>query len=102
MHEKREFFRLKNHGDISGVYGTHPLDIVEISSSGVAIIKKNIYIQKEGIIDLQINHVTVQIKYELLRIELKTMVLVFKDKDEIDKLFMVLKHLKDEHKNSGD
>lgn len=98
MHEKREFFRLKNEGNIEASYGPHPLDVVEISSSGVAIIKKNIYIQKEGVIELKFNHVSVHVKYELLRIELKTMVLVFKNQDDIDMLFNILKRLKEEHR----
>ncbi|TAL63877.1 MAG: PilZ domain-containing protein [Legionella sp.] len=97
MHEKREFFRLRNTGDIQASYGPHALDVVEISSSGVAIIKKNIYIQKEGIIELKFNHVCVHVKYELLRIELKTMVLVFKNQEDIDTLFTILKRLKEDH-----
>jgi len=99
MYEKREFFRLKNKGEIEGKYGAHDLEIVEISSSGVAIIKKNIYIQKEGMIELKINHISVHVKYELLRIELKTMVLVFRNQEDIDTLFNILKKLKDEHRS---
>lgn len=95
MHEKREFFRLKNTGNIHGMYGNHPLEIVEISSSGVAIIKKNIHIQQEGMIELKFNHVSIHVKYELLRIELKTMVLVFRNKQDIDNLFSILKRLRD-------
>lgn len=98
MHEKREFFRLKNNGEIEAKYGSHKLDIVEISSTGVAIIKKNVYIQEAGEIEFIINHVDINIKYELLRVELKTMVLVFKNKEDIEKLFMVLKKIKDSHK----
>lgn len=98
MHEKREFFRLKNTGNIHGIYGSHELDIVEISSSGIAVIKKNIHIQKEGMIDLKINHVAIKVHYELLRIELRTMVLVFKNKEEIDCLFPILQRMKNENR----
>ena len=96
MDEKRNFFRVKNKGDILAKYGSHSLDVIEVSSSGVAIIKKSIHIQKEGTLELNINHTSVKIKYELLRIEKKTMVLIFKNKEEIDKLFLILKQLKDE------
>lgn len=95
MDEKRQFFRIKNKGDILAQYETHALEVINISSSGVAVIKKNIHLPENGTIEITILNFLQKVKYEILKIESKTMVLVFKDEEDIDKLFLILKHLKD-------
>lgn len=95
MYEKREFFRVKNNGNIHAKYGAHDLEVIEMSSSGVAIIKKDTHIKREGSVEIRINNDTRFMDYKLLRTEQKKMVLVFTIKEEINELFILLKHLKD-------
>ena len=97
MDEKRQFFRIHNNGSIHASCDGHPLEVIEISSSGVAIIKEDTHIQNKGKIDLQIEESHLKINYEVLRVEEKTMVLVFKKKSDVEKLFLILKRLKDKH-----
>lgn len=100
MDEKRQFFRVKNHGDIKASYEKHPLDVIEISSVGVAIIKEDNQIPKEGLLDLNIFNHSLTVKFDLLKVEKKTMVLIFSIANDINKLFEILKQIKDEHKLS--
>jgi len=98
MDEKRKFFRIKNTGAIHASLETALLEVVEISSSGVVVIKKRDEFPPEGIIELSINNFSMPIKYHLLRIVKETMVLIFKEEAEINELFLILKRLRDEEK----
>ncbi len=98
MDEKRQFFRIENKGDILAQYETLSLDVINISSSGVAVIKKNINLPEKGIIEITILNFLQEVKYEILKVENKTMVLVFKDREDINNLFLILKRLKDNSK----
>lgn len=99
MDEKRKYFRIKNNGEIHAKAANHPLNILEMSSSGAAIIKKNINLPKEGSIEIQIHSFSIIVNYAILRIVKNTMILVFKNEEEINKLFLPLKHLRDEQKS---
>lgn len=99
MDERRKFFRLKNHGEIQAKSPTHSLDVIEISSSGVVVIKKNIHLDQNGTIEIKIHSFIMSIHYEILRTDEVTMVLIFKNEMEINRLFLALKHLRDEQRN---
>lgn len=98
MDEKRKFFRIKNLGDIEAHTDSYNIDVVEISSGGAVVIKKNIYLPKQGSINLKIHNSQLQVSYEILRTVKNTMVLIFVKDDEIEHLFQILKPLRDEQK----
>lgn len=98
MDEKRKFFRLINHGEIQAKSSDQPLDVVEISSSGALVIKKNLNLTQKGTIEIIIHNFDMLIHYEILRTDEETMVLVFKYETEINKLFQALRHLRDEQR----
>jgi len=95
MDEKRQFFRIRNTGEIHAK-AIDELEVIDISSSGVLVIKKNSKVPPQGIIELHILNFSINVSYEILRVEKKRMVLVFNKEDEISKLFLVLKTLRDE------
>ncbi|AMP88518.1 PilZ domain-containing protein [Legionella pneumophila] len=99
MDERRKYFRLKNHGEINASLGNNPIEIVEISSNGALVLKQNIDIAKEGILKLQIHNFIMELSYEIVRIEDKNIVIHFTKEDETNRLFLVLKRLRDERKN---
>jgi hypothetical protein len=101
MDEKRKFFRLINHGEIQAKYSDQSLNVVEISSSGALVIKKNINLSQRGSIEIIINNFDMLIHYEILRADEETMVLIFKYESEINKLFRALKNLRDEQRKSS-
>jgi hypothetical protein len=101
MDENRRFFRIKNKGDIRASSENKSLDVIDISSSGVLIIKKNSALPKAGTLELNIRTFSLKISYEILRIEKEMMVLGFNNKEEMNTLFLVLKHLRDEQKNGN-
>ncbi|KTD61063.1 hypothetical protein [Legionella shakespearei] len=98
MDEKRKFFRLKNHGEILAKSSEQSLEVVEISSSGALVIKKNINLSQTGTIEIIINNFDMLIHYQILRTDEETMVLIFKKEFEINKLFRALKNLRDEQR----
>ncbi len=100
MDEKRQFFRIKNTGDILANCDDHPLEVIEISSKGMAVIKEDTKVPEKGFLELHINNESLVVKFEILRVENKTMVLIFTRKEDISKLFLILKDLKDHHKLS--
>lgn len=101
MDENRQFFRIKNTGRILAQIANHPLEVIDISATGI-LIKKNNQVPKQGILGLNIHNFTMNISYEILRAEEYTMVLVFNKEEEINKLFLVLKNLRNEqNKQSG-
>ncbi|HAT6978254.1 TPA: PilZ domain-containing protein [Legionella pneumophila] len=99
MDERRKYFRLKNHGEINASLVNNSLEIVEISSNGALVLKQNIDIPKSGILKLQIHNFIMELGYEVVRIEDKNIVIHFTKEDETDRLFLVLKRLRDERKN---
>lgn len=96
MDEKRRYFRLKNRGEILARASTLNLEVVEISSAGVVVIKKNIDIPPKGLMEIKIHNFSMNINYELLRTEKSIMILIFNIEDEIKQLFLALKQLRDE------
>ncbi|CEG58137.1 hypothetical protein [Legionella fallonii] len=97
MDERRGFFRIKNKGIIHAKTSNGSLDIINISSSGALVIKNNRDVGQQGIIELSIHNFSMLLHYEISKVQKNTMVLTFKNEDEIDKLFLVLKNLRDEH-----
>lgn len=98
MDEKRQFFRVKNSGDILASCDDHPLEVIELSSKGIVIVKESTKIPPKGFLELHIYDDSLVVKFEVLRVEKKTMVLTFTRKEDINKLFVVLKKIKDKHK----
>lgn len=96
MDERRQYFRMKNHGEIHARLFNNPLEVVEISSKGALVIKNNIEIPKEGEVTLQIHNFMMELSYELLRVKDEKSVLLFNKEEEINKLFIVLKRLRDQ------
>lgn len=82
MDERRKYFRLKNHGEINASLDNNSIEIVEISSNGAVVVKQKTDIPKEGVLKLQIHNFIMELCY-----------------DETNKLFLVLKRLRDERKN---
>ncbi|HFL3495743.1 TPA: PilZ domain-containing protein [Legionella pneumophila] len=99
MDERRKYFRLKNHGEINASLDNNPIEIVEISSNGAVVIKQKTDIPKEEILKLQIHNFIVELSYEVVRIEDKNIIIHFTKEDETNRLFLVLKRLRDERKN---
>lgn len=97
MDEKRQFFRIKNTGHIHANCGANSLEVIEISSKGIAIIKEVAQFPHGGLITLHIYDESIIVKFELLKVENQTMVLVFPQEADVKKLFLILKNLKDHH-----
>lgn len=100
MDEKRKFFRLKNNGEIQVKLGHHSLETIDISASSIAIIN-NIHVTKEGTIEIKINDFSMNINYELLRTTESSTILIFKNEEEVNRLFVILKHLRDQQRNKS-
>lgn len=98
MDERRKYFRLKNHGEIKASLDNNPIEIVEISSNGAVVVKQKTDIPKEGVLKLQIHNFIMELCYEVIRAEDNNIVLHFTKEDETNKLFLVLKRLRDERK----
>ncbi|MCL9683216.1 PilZ domain-containing protein [Legionella maioricensis] len=101
MDENRQFFRIKNTGRILAKIENNPIEIVDISATGV-LIKKNNLVPKHGILELNIHNFSMNISYEVLRSEQYTMVLVFNKEEEINRLFLVLKNLRNEQSKQSE
>ncbi|CCD04524.1 Uncharacterised protein [Legionella pneumophila] len=99
MDERRKYFRLKNHGEIKASLDNNPIEIVEISSNGAVVVKQKTDIPKERVLKLQIHNFIMELCYEVIRAEDNNIVLHFTKEDETNKLFLVLKRLRDERKN---
>ncbi|HAZ7572099.1 PilZ domain-containing protein [Legionella sp. PATHC032] len=99
MDERRKYFRLKNHGEMNASLDSNPIEIIEISSNGALVLKQKTNIPKEGVVKLQIHNFIIELCYELIRAEDNNIVLHFTKEDETNKLFLVLKRLRDERKN---
>lgn len=98
MDEKRKFFRIINKGEIRAQAADDILKVIDISSSGILVIKKNINIPKEGILEIHINSFSMYLHYQVLRVEKETMALIFRNEEEINNLFVILHKLKNERK----
>ena len=101
MEEKRLYFRMKNNGEMHAYISKVALEVLENSSNGALVIKKNIHLPVEGIIEIHINNFTTKVRYEILRADNDALILVFINEDEINALFVVLKHLRDERKRKA-
>lgn len=95
MFEKREYFRVPNHGQIQARYDIHYLEVIDVSATGM-LIKKSLDLPPSGTLDLSIHYASMEVHFEKLRDEGENTVLVFKIQPEVDELFSVLKQLKDE------
>lgn len=98
MDERRRNFRVKNHGDIKAKNGGLPLEVIDISSTGVLVASINMNLFDKGIIELSINNFSMSISYELLRKEGQKTALVFNNESEIDTLLHLLQSLRNQRK----
>ena len=96
MEEQRQFFRVKNNGAIQARLDDELLHVIDISSTGILIITQKLDFPNQGIIELKIIKWVMNLSYELLRMENNKIVLTFIKEEEINKLFPVLKKLRDE------
>lgn len=96
MDERRQYFRVKNNGEIHASLFNNSLEVVDISSKGALVVKNNIDIPKTGTVTLQIHNFMMELSYELLQVEDEKLILLFNKEEEINKLFVVLKRLRDE------
>ena len=95
MDERRQDFRIKNVGQINGTIGKKSITIIEISS-GALVIKKGIELPKNGTVTINISTFTLTVHYDIIRMDKENMVLVFKDKEESNKIFKILKQIKEQ------
>lgn len=94
MDEQRQFFRIKNNGEIKARIDEEQLEVIDLSCTGVLIKKKNFDVPRQGIIELTIKDRVISIDYKLLRIGTNDFALVFKKEKEIQLLFNILKNLR--------
>lgn len=97
MDEKRKYFRIKNKGDIEARYGNLALEVIDISSAGALVIRKNTNLQQDGLIELIIHNLSLPVHYNILRVENDTMTLTFNIHEENERLFQILKQMKKDH-----
>ncbi|MFI4919938.1 MAG: PilZ domain-containing protein, partial [Legionellales bacterium] len=75
MDDKRQFFRMNNNGEIDAYCDGLPIEVINISASGV-LIKKNTDLPATGILALKIHYASLRINYKILRINNNDMVLI--------------------------
>ena len=98
MDENRNFFRLKNKGDIQARYHDHRIEVIDISASSIAV-NAHEELPLYGTIELKINLYNSFLNYELLRTtEDNISILIFEDRHQIQELFAVLKDLRKQRK----
>ncbi len=95
MDENRHFFRIRNTGRICAKVAENTVEILDISATGV-LIKHHNLLPKHGILELKVHNFSMNISYDILRAEENSMVLVFNKEEERDKLFLVLRNLRNE------
>lgn len=94
MEEKRGFFRIRNPGTIKAKYEKHDLYVIDISPSGAHIVAKDISIEKDGIIEILINHFAMKVNYELLKKHGEDNIVAFRSQREVDSLLSALKNIR--------
>ena len=94
MDEQRKYFRIKNTGEIQASFNNHALEVIDLSASSAALRTEK-ELPAAGIIELKINQFTLDIAFELLRVNPDhSVILVFTQEEQIEKLFPVLKNLR--------
>lgn len=102
MDERRQYFRIKNYGEINASLSNRTLEVIEISSKGVLVIKKHSDVPKKGKLTIKIHNFSMDLGYKVLRVEKESMVLLFINEKETKELFVVLKKIRDERKHKVD
>ncbi|MBL7480845.1 PilZ domain-containing protein [Legionella bononiensis] len=97
MDERRTFFRINNKGEILAKIANLSFEVIDISASGVRLTNNSL-LPKQGVIEISINRFSINISYKILRVEKQTTILNFTNDDEIDRLFIALKQLRDERR----
>ena len=97
MDERRTFFRITNKGEILAKIANLSFEVIDISASGVRLTNNSL-LPKQGVIEISIHRFSINISYKILRVEKQTTILNFTNDDEIDRLFIVLKQLRDERR----
>jgi hypothetical protein len=93
MDEQRDFFRIKNKGEIRAYFEDKEVHIIDLSAASAAIIPDE-ELPKTGMIELKINLFTISLNYDVLRKSDDTMVLIFNNEEQISALLPVLKNLR--------
>ncbi|CAM2820478.1 PilZ domain-containing protein [Legionella worsleiensis] len=97
MDERRRFFRIQNHGEILAHIANQPIEIIDISASGARLINHNA-LADQGIIIISVHQFSINMNYKRLRTEHDHFIIIFTDDAEIERLFIALKHLRDERR----
>lgn len=97
MDEKRKFFRLNNRGEMFAYFNKHPLEVINISASSLAVNTKLI-LPQTGVVELKINLFISQFTYELLNKKRDDglTILLFNEQNKINNLLLVLKNIRNE------
>lgn len=102
MDERRQYFRIKNYGEINASLSNRTLEVIEISSKGILVIKKHSDVPNNGKLTIKIHNFSMDLNYKVLRVEKESMVLLFINEEETKELFVVLKKIRDERKHKVD
>ncbi|KTD55321.1 PilZ domain-containing protein [Legionella quateirensis] len=97
MDERRTFFRINNNGEILAKIANLSFEVIDISASGVRLTNNSL-LPKQGVIEISIHRFAINISYKILRVEKMTTILNFTNDNEIDRLFIALKQLRDERR----
>ena len=95
MDEQRDFFRIKNKGDMLAQFEDQALNIIDMSASSVAITPE-VKLPRTGILELKINLFKIHLHFEVLSTNAEKTVLIFTNGDHVEKLLPVLKNLRRE------
>ena len=96
MDERRNYFRVKNSGEMIAKCENETIKIIDLAANSVAIVNPN-NVPPIGTMKLNINTFSISLEYELCKASAVKTVLVFKNEEQIDKLFPVLKRIRNEH-----
>lgn len=97
MDEKRQYFRIKNHGEMKAFFNSQPLQIIDISAASIALTA-SIELPSSGSIELSINLFSMQLDYEFFTQRAGgIIILLFPKEEQREKLLPVLKNLRNEH-----
>ena len=99
MNEERKYFRIKNEGEMCAFIKNQSLEIEDLSAKSISIIT-DIELPTTGTLELKINLFAINMQYQYLRTNPDhTIILLFKQRHQINKLFCVLKNLRDSRFN---
>lgn len=95
MDEQRNYFRVKNNGEIEGYYLNTPVDIIDISAAGV-LLRTEECLPPQGLITIKILNFTTILAFKILRSndEDNSYVLGFTNKKQLPRMLGILKKIR--------